>query len=78
MFDFESKLRALVENYGLAYLLEDNEITEEFVIKFLIEERMISFEDYFNTDAEMQYLKEMEEWWALKNIKNTWTCTLIG
>jgi|TARA_R110000824_G_scaffold391131_1_gene588713 hypothetical protein len=61
MFDFESKLRALVENYGLAYLLEDNEITEEFVIKFLIEERMISFEDYFNTDAEMQYWKEMEE-----------------
>ena len=61
MFDFESKLRALVENYGLAYLLEDNEITEEFVIKFLIEERMISFEDYFNTDAEMKYWKEMEE-----------------
>ena len=61
MFDFESKLRALVENYGLAYLREDNEITEEFVIKFLIEERMISFEDYFNTDAEMQYWKEMEE-----------------
>ena len=61
MFDFESKLRALVENYGLAYLLEDNEITEEFVIKFLIVERMISFEDYFNTDAEMQYWKEMEE-----------------
>ena len=61
MFDFESKLRALVENYGLAYLLEDNEITEEFVVKFLIEERMISFEDYFNTDAEMQYWKEMEE-----------------
>lgn len=61
MFDFESKLRALVENYGLAYLLEDNEITEEFVIKFLIEERMVSFEDYFNTDAEMQYWKEMEE-----------------
>lgn len=61
MFDFESKLRALVENYGLAYLLEDNEITEEFVIKFLIEERMINFEDYFNIDAEMQYWKEMEE-----------------
>lgn len=58
MFDFESKLRALVENYGLAYLLEDNEITEEFVIKFLIEERMISFEDYFNTDAEMQVVGE--------------------
>jgi hypothetical protein len=61
MFDFESKLRALVENFGLAYLLEDNEITEEFVVKFLIEERMINFEDYFNTDAEMQYWKEMEE-----------------
>ncbi len=61
MFDFESKLRALVENYGLTYLLEENEITEEFVIRFLIEEGMISFDDYFNTDAEEEWWKEIEE-----------------
>ncbi len=61
MFDFESKLRALVENYGLTYLLEENEITEEFVIRFLIEEGMISFDDYFNTDVEEEWWKEIEE-----------------
>lgn len=61
MFDFDSKLQALVENYGLAFLLEDNEITDEFVIRFLIEEGMISFDSYFNTDAEMEHWKELEE-----------------
>lgn len=61
MFDFDSKLQALVDNYGLAYLLEDNEITEHYVIRFLIEEGMVDFDDYFNTDAEMQHWKEMEE-----------------
>ena len=61
MFDFESRLEALVENFGLAHLLEENEITEEFVIKFLIEEGMIDLNDYFNTDAEYKHWKEQEE-----------------
>ena len=61
MFDFESKLRALTENYGLMLLLEQNEITEEFVIRFLIDEDMINFDDYINVDAEMQEWKRNEE-----------------
>lgn len=61
MFDFDSKLKALVENYGLMILLEQNEITEEFVVKFLIEEGLIDFDDYINVDEEMEHWKELEE-----------------
>lgn len=61
MFDFESRIQALVENYGLAFLLEENEITDEFVVRFLVEEGMICFDDYFNTDAEYEHWKEQEE-----------------
>lgn len=61
MFDYDSKLKALVENYGLAFLLEENDISEEFVIRFLVDEGLIRFEDYFNTDAEQRWWKEIEE-----------------
>lgn len=61
MFDYESKLTALVENYGLMLLLEQNEITEEFVIRFLVDEGLIDFDEYINVDAEMQEWKRIEE-----------------
>jgi hypothetical protein len=61
MFDLESRIRALVENFGLLELLEQNDILEEFVIQFLVDEGLIDLEDYFNTDAEMEYWKELEE-----------------
>lgn len=61
MFDFDSKLKALVENYGLMILLEQNDITEEFVVKLLIEEGLINFDDYINVDEEMEHWKELEE-----------------
>ena len=61
MFDFESKLRALVENYGLMILLEQNEITEEFVVRFLIDEGLLDFDDYINVDEEMEEWKRVEE-----------------
>jgi len=61
MFDYESKLAALVENYGLMFLLEQNEITEEFVVRFLIDEKLINFDDYINVDEEMEEWKRIEE-----------------
>jgi|TARA_R110000803_G_scaffold29927_4_gene67891 hypothetical protein len=60
MFDFNSKLEALVENYGLELLLEQNDITPEFIIRFLIDEKLINLNDYFNTDVEMEQWKELE------------------
>lgn len=61
MFDYDSKLRALAENYGLMLLLEQNDISEEFVIRFLVDEGLIDFDDYFNTDAEQRWWKEIEQ-----------------
>jgi hypothetical protein len=61
VFDFDSKLKALVENYGLMILLEQNDITEEFVVKLLLEEGLINFDDYINVDEEMEHWKELEE-----------------
>jgi|TARA_R110000796_G_scaffold923_7_gene3574 hypothetical protein len=61
MFDLESKLQALVDNYGLELLLEQNEISERFVIAYLVEENMIDVNEYFNLDAEIAEWKRIEE-----------------
>jgi hypothetical protein len=61
VFDLESKIRALTDNYGLMELLEQNDIAEEFVIRFLVDEGMLDLEDIFNTDAEMEYWEERGE-----------------
>ena len=61
MFDLESKLKALVENYGLALLLEQNDISEYVVVLFLVEEGYIDLEDYFNLDADLEEWKRIEE-----------------
>ena len=61
MFYLESKLLALVENYGLMLLLEQNDIAEEFVIKMLVLEGLIDTGDYFNLDAELEEWKRVEE-----------------
>jgi|TARA_S200002703_G_scaffold132824_1_gene120788 hypothetical protein len=61
MFDEDSKIQALVDNYGLNYLLEDNQISENFVVKYLIEEGMVELDNYFNFDAEMKEWMEWEE-----------------
>jgi len=61
VFDLESKIQALTDNYGLMELLAQNDIAEEFVIRFLVDEGLIDLEDIFNTDAEMEYWKERDE-----------------
>jgi len=61
MFDLDSKLRALVENYGLELLLEQNEISERLIVEHLVDEGLIDLDDYFNLDAEMAEWKRVEE-----------------
>jgi hypothetical protein len=61
MFDLDSKIVALVENYGLELLLEQNEISERFIIEYLVDEKLIDLDDYFNLDAEMAEWKRIEE-----------------
>jgi|TARA_R110000796_G_scaffold11438_1_gene37972 hypothetical protein len=61
MFDLDSKIRALVENYGLGLILEQNEISERLIIEYLVDEKLIDLDDYFNLDAEMAEWKRIEE-----------------
>jgi glyoxylate carboligase len=44
MLDEESKILALAENYDLQFLLEENDIRNTFVIKYLVEEGLIDLE----------------------------------
>lgn len=61
MFDFESKVAALTENYGLEMLLEQNDIAESYVVRLLIDKQLINMDDYFYLDAEMKEWERMEE-----------------
>jgi|TARA_R100000951_G_scaffold25287_2_gene21357 hypothetical protein len=61
MFDLDSKIVALVENYGLELLLEQNEISERLIVEYLLDEKLIDLDDYFNLDAEMAEWKRVEE-----------------
>ncbi len=61
MFDFDSKIAALANNYGLEVLLEQSEVEEELVIRLLVDEGLIDLEDYFNFDAEYEAWERLEE-----------------
>lgn len=61
MFDYSSKIAALADNYGLEVLIEQNEISEETIIRLLVDEGLIDFEDYFFLDVEYELWERMEE-----------------
>jgi len=61
MFDLESRIAALIENLGLTYVLEQIDLSEETVVRMLVDEGYLDLEDFFNTDAEMEYWKERDE-----------------
>jgi len=61
MFDFETKVEALTENYGLELLLEQNDIAEEYVVRLLLDKGLINMDNYFYLDVEMTEWERMEE-----------------
>ena len=61
MFTLDNKIEALVENYGIVLLLEQNEIAEGTVVRFLVDEGLIDLDDYFNLDAEYNWWEEQTE-----------------
>lgn len=61
MFDYESKIQALVSNYGLQKLIEMEELSEYHVIDLLVENGDIDLDDYINLDNEIRTWKEWEE-----------------
>ena len=61
MLTQDSKIVALIENYGIVLLLEQNDVTEYVVVKFLVDEGLIDLDDYFNFDAEIEEWEGQEE-----------------
>jgi hypothetical protein len=61
LFTLDNKIEALVENYGIVLLLEQNEIAEGTVVRFLVDEGLIDLDDYFNLDAEYDWWEEQTE-----------------
>ena len=61
MFDHDSKIEALVNNYGLKLLMEQNDLDEEAVIRKLVDDGTINMNDYFYMDIEIKQWKELEE-----------------
>jgi hypothetical protein len=57
----ESKIHALMGDFGLALLMEQNDISEYIVLQFLIDNGYIDLDDYFNLDAELEEWKRTEE-----------------
>jgi hypothetical protein len=46
------QLEQLIEDYGLAILLEHNDLEEIDVLEILVNKGLIDLEDYFYTDME--------------------------
>ena len=49
MFDYESKLDTLAEDFDLIWLLEENDISIRHVIKLLVEEGLIDPNKYIES-----------------------------
>jgi len=61
MFDHDSKIEALVNNYGLKLLMEQNDLDEEAIIRKLVDDGTINTNDYFYLDVEIKQWKEQEQ-----------------
>ena len=61
MFDHDSKIEALVGNYGLKLLMEQNDLDEEAIIRKLVVDGTINMNDYFYLDVEIKQWKEQEQ-----------------
>ena len=61
MFDHDSKIEALVNNYGLKLLMEQNDLDEEAIIRKLVDDGTINTNDYFYLDVDIKQWKEQEQ-----------------
>ena len=61
MFDHDSKIEALVDNYGLKLLMEQNDLDEEAIIRKLVDDGTINMNDYFYLDIEIKEWTNLEK-----------------
>lgn len=59
MFDLDSKIRTLSQDFDLDWLLEENDISVEHVIRLLVDEGLIDPNEHIDTSNEEE---EMERW----------------
>jgi hypothetical protein len=48
----EAEIKLLLDSYGLEGLLEENDITQEYVVKLLFREKMIKRSDFFEEEED--------------------------
>ena len=60
MFDHDSKIEALVNNYGLQLLMEQNDLDDEAIIRKLVDDGTINMNDYFYLDVAIREWKDLE------------------
>ena len=61
MFDLESKIRTLAQDFDLDWLLEENDISVEHVIRLLVDEGLIDPREYVDTTNEEEEIWSWEE-----------------
>lgn len=61
MLHDDSKIDVLAEDFDLFYLLEENDISVRYVIQMLVDEGLISLDDYIDTSNEVEEIKRWEE-----------------
>lgn len=61
MFDLESKINALADDYGIDALIEMFDLTPYAVVKCLIQAGLIDPDEIIRQTEEMDWWKELEE-----------------
>jgi hypothetical protein len=54
----EQQLKLLVDSYGLEVLLEQNDIKQETILRWVVEEELLDLNDYFFDDVPEEELEE--------------------
>lgn len=61
MFDLDSKIRTLSQDFDLEWLLEDSDISVEHVIRMLVDEGLLDPNEYVDTTNEEEEIGRWEE-----------------
>jgi len=61
MFDLESKINAMADDYGMDALIEMLDLTPYAVVKSLVQTGLIDPDDIIRQTEEMDWWKELEE-----------------
>lgn len=61
MFDLESKINALADDYGIEAIMEMLDLTPYAVVKSLVDSGLVDPDEIIRQTEEMDWWKELEE-----------------